>query len=99
MTFYRERVSNNTTYLYEIHSYRDKKTGKVKHKERCLGKIDEDGTLITKKRKLPDEVVKNRKVIVKSKPRILKNKKTIVYLFRFTRADTLPSTPSDTQED
>ena len=42
---------NNTTYVYEIQGYRDK-NGKVKHKERCLGKLDSDGALITTKRNI-----------------------------------------------
>ena len=75
MTYYKERIRNNTKYLYEIQGYRDKKTGKVKHKERCLGKIDEDGALITRKRKLPAEVVKVRKIITKFKLRVVKKKK------------------------
>jgi len=75
MTYYKERVRNNTKYLYEIQGYRDKKTGKVKHKERCLGKIDEDGALITRKRKLPAQVVKVRKIITKFKLRVVKKKK------------------------
>ena len=68
MSYLKKRTRNNITYLYEIQGYRDKKTGKVKHHERCLGKLDEDETLITlitKKRKLPAQVEKVRKIITK----------------------------------
>ena len=65
MAYLKKRIRNNITYLYEIQGYRDKNTGKVKHYERCLGRLDEDGVLITKKRKLPAQVEKVRKIITK----------------------------------
>jgi len=71
LPYLKERLRNNTKYLYEIQGYRDKKNGKVKHKERCLGRVDEDGFLITKKRKLPVQVVKVRKVITKFELRVM----------------------------
>ncbi len=64
MTYLKKRLRNNITYLYEIQGYRDK-NGKVKHKEKCLGRLDDDGTLITKKRKLPSQIKKVRKIITK----------------------------------
>lgn len=64
MSYLKKRFRNNITYLYEIQGYRDK-DGKVKHKERCLGKLDSDGVLITKKRKLPAKIEKVRKIITK----------------------------------
>ena len=65
MAYLKKRLINNITYLYEIQGYRDKKNGKVKHKERCLGRLDDDGTLITNKKNLPAQVEKVRKIITK----------------------------------
>ena len=74
MAYLKKRIRNNITYLYEIQGYRDKKTGKVRHKERCLGRLDKDGVLITKKRKLPAQVEKVRKIITKFNLRPAKKK-------------------------
>lgn len=65
-----KRTINNATYVIEVTSYRDK-DGKPRNKQRCLGRLDDDGTLITTKRKLPAEIheVKTvtQKFIVKAK--------------------------------
>ena len=49
------RTINNTTYVYEQTSYRNK-DGKPRTKQRCLGKLDADGVLISSKRKLPAHI-------------------------------------------
>ena len=50
-----QRKINNTTYIIEIESYRNKE-GKPRNKQRCLGKLDIDGVLISTKRKLPIQI-------------------------------------------
>ncbi|MBQ9419036.1 MAG: hypothetical protein IJU31_01530 [Synergistaceae bacterium] len=64
MTYLKKRRRNNNIYLYEIQGYRDK-DGKVKHKERCVGKIDDDGVLITAKRKIPVKITRVRRITTK----------------------------------
>ncbi len=69
MPFIIKRKIRNTTYVYEVTSYRDKRTGKPKNHQRCLGKLDADGVLISSKRRLPAEIkeikIVKRKFIVK----------------------------------
>ena len=55
MSFITKRIINNTTYVYENTSYRDK-NGKPRNKQRCLGKLDDDGVLISNKKKLPVQI-------------------------------------------
>ena len=73
LSYLRKRVINNTTYVYEIQGYRDK-NGKVKHKERCLGKLDSDGVLITTKKNIPVQIEKVRKITTKFNLMTLKSK-------------------------
>lgn len=46
---------NNTIYIYEQTSYRDK-NGRPRSKQRCLGKLDDDGILISSKSRLPSQI-------------------------------------------
>ena len=55
MSFIIKRKINNTIYVYEITSYRDK-NGKPRNKRRYLGKLDSNGILISSKRNLPAEI-------------------------------------------
>lgn len=73
MSFIIKRVINNATYMYEITSYRNE-DGKPRNKQRCLGRIGEDGVLIVrkKKRKIPTKVKEikttRRKIIFEEIP-------------------------------
>lgn len=64
MSYIVQKKINNTVYVYEVTSYRDKKTRKVKNKWKILGKLDDDGVLISSKRKLPG-VIKEVKTVRK----------------------------------
>ena len=55
MTTIIKRKINNTTYVYEQTSYRDK-NGNPRNKQICLGKLDDDGILISSKRRLPAQI-------------------------------------------
>ncbi len=57
------RKIKTTTYVIEVTSYRNK-DGKPRNRQRCLGKLDKDGVLISSKRKLPAQI-KEVKTIVK----------------------------------
>lgn len=59
-----QRKINNAIYVYEVKSYRDK-DGKPRNKQRCLGRLDDDGTLISKKRKLPAKITQVRRITTK----------------------------------
>ena len=59
-----ERKINNATYVIEITSYRDK-NGKPRNKQKCLGRLDADGTLISKKRKMPMQITKVKQTTTK----------------------------------
>lgn len=52
---------NNTTYVYEQSSYRDKKTGEIKTKRKICGKLDENNDFIPSKGRtlnnLPAQIV------------------------------------------
>ena len=65
------KVINNATYIYDVKSFRDKKTKKVKTKWTYIGRLNENGSIITKKRKLPARLVK----ITKSTQYILKRER------------------------
>ena len=59
------REINNAKYVIEIvKSYRNKE-GKPRNKQRSLGRLDEDGVLITNKRKLPAQIKKVRRITTK----------------------------------
>ena len=55
MSYIIQRRVKNAIYVYEGRSYRNKQ-GKPRNKQRYLGRLDEDGTLITRKRKLPAKI-------------------------------------------
>ena len=55
MSYIIQRKVKNAIYVYEGRSYRNKQ-GKPRNKQRYLGKLDSDGTLITRKRKLPAQI-------------------------------------------
>ena len=63
MPFIITREINNAIYVIEVTSYRDK-TGKKKSRQRSLGRLDNDGVLISSKRKLPAQI-KEVKTITK----------------------------------
>ena len=55
MSYIIQRKVKNAIYVYEGRSYRNRQ-GKPRNKQRYLGRLDEDGTLITRKRKLPAKI-------------------------------------------
>ena len=59
-----KRKINNATYVIEVTSYRDKE-GRPRNRQRCLGKLDDDGVLISSKRKLPAEITEVKTVTKK----------------------------------
>ena len=63
MSFIIKEKRNNSTYVYEAESYRDK-DGKTKRKKKYLGRLDKDGTLISSKTNLPVQI-KEVKTITK----------------------------------
>ena len=67
MSIVKKKIKN-AIYIYEVKSFRDKHTKKVKTKWIYIGKLDEDGSIITRKRKLPAKLVK----VTKSTQYILK---------------------------
>lgn len=46
---------NNSTYIYEATSYRDEE-GRPRKKKKYLGKLDDNGVLISTKTNLPAEI-------------------------------------------
>ena len=64
------KIIKNATYIYDVKSFRDKKTKRVKTKWTYLGRLSGDGSIITRKRKLPAKLVK----VTKSEKYILKAK-------------------------
>ncbi|MBQ7562112.1 MAG: hypothetical protein IJS99_09855 [Synergistaceae bacterium] len=69
----RKRI-NNTIYIYEVKSYRDKDK-RVRTKWKILGKEDSDGILIAskKRKKLPAQIIRVKKVSNIIKIKILKH--------------------------
>ena len=55
MSYIIRRKVKNAVYVYECTSYRNK-AGKPRSRQKYLGKLDSDGVLITKKRKLPAQI-------------------------------------------
>ena len=55
MSYIIRRKLKNAVYVYECTSYRNK-DGKPRSRQKYLGKLDSDGILITKKRKLPVQI-------------------------------------------
>ncbi|MBQ7576715.1 MAG: hypothetical protein IJT21_00445 [Synergistaceae bacterium] len=57
MSFIIQRKIKNTTYVFEVTSYRDK-DGKPRNKQKSLGKLNENGVLIASKhkRKFPAKI-------------------------------------------
>ena len=55
MSYIVKRRVKGSIYVYEATSYRNKQ-GKPRSRQRYLGKLDADGVLITKKRKLPKQI-------------------------------------------
>ena len=55
MSYIIRRKVKNSVYVYECTSYRNKQ-GKPRSRQKYLGKLDSDGILITKKRKLPAQI-------------------------------------------
>ncbi len=64
-----QREINNAIYLIECTSYRDK-NGKPRNKQKCLGRLDADGAVISSRRKLPSQITKVKQTTTKF---ILKN--------------------------
>ena len=62
MSYIIRRKVKSTTYIIEVTSYRNK-DGKPRNKQRCLGKLDEDGVLISSKRKLPAEIKEVKRIV------------------------------------
>ena len=63
MFTFKKKVKNST-YLYLLESYRDE-NHKPRNRRKYLGKIDEDGVLITSKRKLPAKIKSVRTITTK----------------------------------
>ena len=61
MSYIIRRKVKNTIYVYEGISYRNKQ-GKPRNHQRYLGRLDEDGVLITRKRKLPAKIKEVKRV-------------------------------------
>ena len=59
-----KRKIGNATYVIESTSYRDEQ-GKPRTKQRCLGRLDSDGVLISSKTKLPSVIKEVKKVTKK----------------------------------
>ena len=55
MSYIVKRKVKGSIYVYEATSYRNKQ-GKPRSHQRYLGKLDANGVLITKKRKLPAQI-------------------------------------------
>ena len=68
MSFIITRKVKNTTYVYEVTSYRNKE-GKPRNRQKCLGKLDNDGILISSKKRHPLQIeevkIVTRKIILK----------------------------------
>ena len=62
MSYIIHRKIKKTTYVIEVTSYRNKE-GKPRNKQRCLGKLDDDGVLISSKTKLPAQITEVKKVV------------------------------------
>ena len=63
MSYILHRKVKKAIYVYECTSYRNK-DGKPRSRQRYLGRLDSDGVLITKKRRLPAQI-KEVKLITK----------------------------------
>ena len=61
MSYIIRRRVKSSIYVYECISYRNK-DGKPRSRQKYLGKLDSDGILITKKRKLPAQIREVKKV-------------------------------------
>lgn len=61
LSFIIKRKQGNATYLIEVTSYRDKQ-GRPRNKQRSLGRLDSDGVLISRKRKLPSKIIRVRTI-------------------------------------
>ena len=59
-----KRKINNAIYLIEVTSYRDE-NGKSRNKQRSLGRLDDDGVLISSKRRLPAQIKEVKKITKK----------------------------------
>lgn len=55
MSFIIKRKIKNAIYVYEVTSYRDK-NGKPRNHQKSLGRLDKNGVLISRKRKLPAKI-------------------------------------------
>ena len=61
MSYIIRRQVKKAIYIYEGRSYRNKK-GRPRNKQRYLGRLDDDGVLITRKRKLPAQIKEYKRV-------------------------------------
>ena len=70
MSYIIRRKIKNSIYLIAVTSYRDK-NGKPRNHQRSLGRLDDDGVLISSKHKLPSTIIEvktvTKKFIVKPK--------------------------------
>ena len=68
MSFIITRKKNNTIYVYKVTSYRNEE-GKPRNRQKCLGKLDNDGILISSKKRHPLQIeevkIVTRKIILK----------------------------------
>ena len=55
MSFIIHRKTKNATYIYIVTSYRNKQ-GKPRNHQKCLGKLNNDGVLISTKKRLPSQI-------------------------------------------
>ncbi|MBQ7221374.1 MAG: hypothetical protein IJS28_10380 [Synergistaceae bacterium] len=62
MSYIIQRKVKKATYVYECRSYRNKQ-GKPRNKQKYLGRLDSDGVLITKRRRLPAKIREVKTVI------------------------------------
>lgn len=99
MSYIVKRKVKDSIYVYEATSYRNKE-GKPRNKQRYLGKLDDDGLIITKKRKLPAQIkeyktVTRKIVLVPYKKRV---KKTDTLIPTASGSTGNPSTDDNTAD-
>lgn len=91
MSYIIRRKINSTIYIIMVTSYRDK-NGKPRNKQRSLGRLDDDGVLISSKRKLPAVITEVKTV---TKKFIIRPKKFII---RPKKLNTLPNVQAERNE-
>ena len=97
MSYIIRRKVRKAIYVYECTSYRNKE-GKPRSKQKYLGKLDNDGILITSKRKIPVQItevktITKRFILNEISPKTSRNTHTS----RQERTENIPASENDTQ--